>query len=286
LTCWFAACSQCLRFHCVRVLSICSHTHQFTEELKGYSLSSNRYMILEGFGCLPAIWPSKLSMVLAFSPQLILAFFILLFSCEPPQSYHQLLFAFLYLDLTAMSIVNLFRFQHYRTAGIGETPPALGRARFVRLLIFCTVMSIFAPVVISLLFYYSLKLSLAPWPGWTVVHRYFSHPLRLSARFLIRLPVLRQLHVFAFWAYAATAFIAFASLISGQEVSNDCKRAWTFVNQRLLRRRRPSPAPASSTPDEPLSGTNTIVDQDAVGYDGDTEKKQDEHIPKVSVTEP
>ena len=185
-----------------------------------------------------------------------------------------------------MSIVNLFHFQHYRTAGIGETRPALGRSGFVRLLIFCTVVAIFAPVIISLFFYYSLKVSLAPWPGWTVVHKHFSHPLRLSATFLIRLPVLRQLQVIAFWAYAVTAFIGFVSLISGEEVSNDCKRTWTFVNERLFQRRCPSATPTSFTQHEPLSGTITIAHQDAVGYDGDTEKKQDEHIQRVSVTEP
>ena len=57
-------------------------THEFMES-KVYSLSSTRYMIMEDFGCLPAIYPSKLSMALAFGPQLILAFLILSFSCEP-----------------------------------------------------------------------------------------------------------------------------------------------------------------------------------------------------------
>jgi hypothetical protein len=182
-----------------------------------------------------------------------------------------------------MSIVNLFRFQHYRTASIGETRPALGSARFVRLLIFCTVVSIFAPVIISLLFYRGLKLSLfSSWPGWTDVHAHFAHTLRLPTRF--QPPALQQLHVFAFWAYAASAFIAFASLISGQEVSHDCRRTWTFVNQRLLRCCRP--APANSTQDELLSGTNTIANQEAVGYDGDTEKMQDASDQKVPLAEP
>jgi pheromone a factor receptor len=63
----------------------CFYARQFTE-IKGYSLSSNRYVILENYGCLPAIWPSKLSMALAFGPQLILAFLILLYSCAPTPS--------------------------------------------------------------------------------------------------------------------------------------------------------------------------------------------------------
>ena len=38
----------------------------------GYSLSPYRYLILEGFGCLPAIYPSALSLALTFGPLFVL----------------------------------------------------------------------------------------------------------------------------------------------------------------------------------------------------------------------
>jgi len=216
-------------------------------------------MIMEDFGCLPAIWPSKLSMALSFGPQLLYAFGILVFS--------------------SMSLVNLFRFRHYRTAATGKARSVLGRAHFIRLLLFFIVVSIFAPVVISLLFYYGLELALLPWPGWKLVHAHFSHPLRLPTRFQPR--ALKQLQTFAFWAYAATAFIAFFSLISGQEVFNDCRRTWNFVRDRLLPRRHP-PSPAS-TSNQPLFRSSTSADQTQViviGYDDDAqvEKMHDAHI--------
>ena len=176
-----------------------------------------------------------------------------------------------------MSILNLFRIRHRSTAGNGETCSAVAQPHFVRLLIFCTIVSISAPILASLLFYHGLKLSLLSWPGWTVVHAHFSYTvLRLPTKF--QPPALQQQQVFAFWAHAVASFLAFASLISDPEVSNDCRRTWTFVQERLLRCRYPSSAPAGHISDESQSGTSTVADPVSVIVvvynDGGTEKVQ------------
>jgi hypothetical protein len=51
--------------------------------LEGYSVSSNRYVILEGLGCYPAFYPASLTVAVINGPNLVTGGVTFAYACKP-----------------------------------------------------------------------------------------------------------------------------------------------------------------------------------------------------------
>ena len=77
-----ASCIQSYLSQSVRQHLFCSIATNSKCHLEGYTLSTNRYVILEDVGCIAALHPSKFAVSFAFGSQLIVATLITAFACE------------------------------------------------------------------------------------------------------------------------------------------------------------------------------------------------------------
>ena len=131
-----------------------------------------------------------------------------------------------------MAVLNLFRYGYPQAKNSTHTKPSLTLSRFLRLLIFCVVVCLWAPLASLLAFYYSFVVAVSPWPGWSTVHAHFKRPLLLPS--FIQPPELQQVQFFIFWAYETTAFISIASIVSGEGFHAECKGLWGFMNRKFI----------------------------------------------------
>ena len=191
---------------------------------EGYSVASNRYMILEGLGCISASYPARLSVFLICGPQLLIVCIAFIYACKTPLACWLLRSTDL-LEL-GMAVWNLTRTQMYNTQ-FRRTKP-----EYIQLLAVCACTGVW-PLIAVLLCLNSLAGLSFPWPGWNVVHRYFHLIPKLP--FILQPAILRDAFMTILWVDIATAYFVFAVFAGAKNVRDDIRRPWNFLTRKISR---------------------------------------------------
>ena len=128
-----------------------------------------------------------------------------------------------------MCQISLSKITHLR-----DSPPALTKSRFVRLLLLCPIVGLW-PLFIILFSVYRNVPDLVPWPGWAAVHSSF-HVIRTHP-FVTEHSSLRHSTKITHWFYAVTAFILFGIFAFGDSVREDLRNTRKFFIRILSRQR-------------------------------------------------
>ena len=212
-------------------------------------MASNRYIILEGLGCMPASYPAGLAVALICGPQLLIVFVAFVFACKirlacwllPSTDFFEL----------GMAVWNLTRTQMYNTQ-FRRTKP-----EYIQLLAVCVCAGVW-PLIAVLLCLNSLAVLSFPWPGWDIVHRYFHLIPKLP--FFLQPAILRDPSLTILWVDIITAYFVFAVFVGSKNVREDIRRSCNYLTRKVSRLQCGHRGDATSTPSQWLespSGTES-----------------------------
>jgi pheromone a factor receptor len=221
----FALCSNLSNLHC-----------------PAYCFQPVRYIIVEDFGCLSAIFTSYVSIFILLFPPFVMTVAALVYGSEQASCNNLASTCLICSPATAIAFYHLIRNHRIRTKiltpHLASLNSGLSSSQYYRLMAMSMVIGIWGVVWCSLQLGVVIEGGICPLPSW--------HELHKGDSIVIQLPIVDlgpgELagYRLLWWGIIGAAYLFFVLFGTSKEVFSEYTRLWTWFSTTVLRRLLPA----------------------------------------------